>query len=93
MLKKRFFAGIALAACAGLAVTGVGAVAYAAQAQAQMPVALDAAAAPQAADDAGERLLSSVEKDEMIYVMTPKFARHGADRRSNRAARATGRKR
>ncbi len=70
MLKKRFFAGIALAACAGLAVTGVGAVAYAAQAQAQMPVALDAAAAPQAADDAGERLLSSVEKDEMIYVMT-----------------------
>lgn len=71
MLKKKFFAGLALAACAGLAVTGAGAVVYAAQEQAPAPAAaLEDAAAPQAADDAGERLLSSVEQDEMVYVMT-----------------------
>lgn len=68
MMKKKFFAGLALAACAGLAVTGAGAVAYAAQ---EEPPVAPAAAQEWAADnDAGERLLSSVEKDEMVYVMT-----------------------
>ena len=66
MMKKKFFAGLALAACAGLAVTGAGAVAYAAQ---EEPPIAPAAAQEWAADnDAGERLLSSVEKDEMVYV-------------------------
>lgn len=69
MVNKKFFAGLALAACAGLLVTGAGAIAYAAQAEA--PAAPQAPAQARAAEnDPGARLLSSVEKDEMVYVMT-----------------------
>ena len=72
-MKKKFLKGLAVTACAGLLITGAGAVAYAAQTE-DTARAADAASmadtAPAAGKDSGAQLLSSVEKDEMVYVLT-----------------------